>query len=112
MSSSSKINPRVQVETGGIIDTARAEGAAGSSRWFTVSVPLGQHRSVVRIIAPEKKWSGTASVWLLCMQKSGGVRVSMTARLEFTLRPMPPSPMDAGGSERNIFVGEWKSSEM
>ena len=30
--------------------------------------------------ASEKKWSGTASVWLLCKQKSGGVRVLMTAR--------------------------------
>jgi hypothetical protein len=29
--------------------------------------------------ASEKKWSGTASVWLLCRQKSDGVRVLMTA---------------------------------
>ena len=111
MTSSSKKNPRVVVETNGIIDTARAEGPAGSSRWFTVSVPPGQYRPVIRIITPEKKWSGTASVWLLCRQKSGGVRVLMTARREFALRPMPPSPMDAGVSEKNIFVGEWKSPE-
>ncbi|MCX6138411.1 MAG: alpha-galactosidase [Ignavibacteriales bacterium] len=110
MSASKKV-PVIIAQTGGIVDTLCAGPAAGTSRWFTTSLPPGRQRTIVRIAAPEERWKAEASVWLLCRQKKGGVRISLRSRMAFLQRPMPPSALPAGETEMGILLGEWRTTE-
>ena len=77
--------------------------------WYKLDILPGRHTSQITISSEknEQKWTGKASVWLICLQKLEGTDVTFDLVQGLSKqRPMPPKPWAASELCTNVKLGE------
>lgn len=88
---------------------AKVEQQKGRWGWYKFDVTPGKHTSRVVIPFPQNmnKWTGKASVWLICSLWPKGTEISFDLAQKLSSgRPMPPQPWAPGEIRKNFKIGE------
>jgi hypothetical protein len=79
-------------------------------KWAWISAVTGPGTREIRVsfARPDTSagWNGTASLYLICQQKTEGRKVVFTTNTPLPSRPMPPSPFEPGVTEKTVELGK------
>ena len=102
-----KGDPMVDFFQNGRKSVDAKEKQKGKWAWHMIGVKHGKQSIKVRINAPPKtrKWSGKASVWLICKQKLRGEEILFNLKKTVVQSPMPPRPWPRSTVRKSIKLG-------
>lgn len=98
-----KVTPTVQSQKGvwSVYSFPLPQGQVTGRHSFVFTVSRGKH-------AGTSAWKGRADVWVIAQQKRGATTVTLAPRqgaAKGAMRPMPPSPYDAGALPVQVHLG-------
>ena len=104
-------DPVVALGVDGSKVEAKVENQKGRWGWYRVNVLPGEHTAQVQVVPGKdmNEWTGSAYVWLVCLEKPQAIEVSFAlAQKISSKRPMPPKPWPVGVVRKNIKLGKFE----